>query len=59
MLLILIEAIAVARLKSSAAIGFAEWDARHDSSAFKFNRRFALTVFGGNSLGSGNESASE
>jgi transcriptional regulator GlxA family with amidase domain len=48
MSLILIEAIA-GRAKAEVIgrdLGLAEWDARHDSSAFKFNRRFALTVLG-------------
>jgi transcriptional regulator GlxA family with amidase domain len=48
MSLILIEAIA-GRDKAEAVgrdLGLAKWDARHDSSAFKFTRPFALTVIG-------------
>lgn len=48
MSLTLIEAIA-GRAKAEAVargIGLADWDARHDSGAFRFNRPFALTVIG-------------
>ncbi|MBN9221581.1 MAG: DJ-1/PfpI family protein [Mesorhizobium sp.] len=48
MMLTLIEAIA-GRDKAEAVgrdLGLAQWDARHDSSAFKFTRSFALTAIG-------------
>ncbi len=48
MSLTLIEAIA-GREKAEAVardLGFGRWDARHASDAFKFTRRFALTVMG-------------
>lgn len=48
MSLTLIEAIA-GRQKAEAVardLGLASWDARHDSSAFRFNRPFAMTVIG-------------
>ncbi|HEU5080738.1 MAG TPA: DJ-1/PfpI family protein [Opitutaceae bacterium] len=48
MTLTLIEAIA-GRDKAEAvarSLGVAEWNARHDSSAFKFTRPFALTAMG-------------
>jgi len=48
MMLTLIEAIA-GRQKAEAVageLGLAEWDARHDSNAFKFTRPFALTAMG-------------
>jgi transcriptional regulator GlxA family with amidase domain len=48
MALTLVEAIA-GREKAEAVardLGLAEWDARHDSSAFKVTRRFATTVLG-------------
>ena len=48
MMLTLIEAIA-GREKAEAVardLGLTQWDARHNSEAFKFNRRFALTVIG-------------
>jgi putative intracellular protease/amidase len=46
MSLILIEAIAGRAKAEDVAreLGLAEWDARHDSDAFKFTRPFALTV---------------
>jgi len=47
-MLTLIEAIA-GREKAEAVardLGLTQWDARHNSEAFKFNRRFALTVIG-------------
>ncbi|HEU4987117.1 MAG TPA: DJ-1/PfpI family protein [Rhizobiaceae bacterium] len=46
MMLTLIEAIA-GRAKAEAVaqdVGFSEWNARHDSDAFKFTRPFALTT---------------
>jgi putative intracellular protease/amidase len=48
MMLTLIEAIAGRRRAEeiAAELGLAQWDARHDSSAFKFTRPFAATVFG-------------
>ena len=48
MMLTLIEAIAGRDKAQSVAadLGLAGWDARHDSSAFHFNRPFALTVMG-------------
>jgi putative intracellular protease/amidase len=48
MMLTLIEAIAgQGKAQSVAAdLGLAGWDARHDSSAFHFNRPFALTAMG-------------
>src|SRR4030095_2207394 len=48
MSLTLIEAIA-GRDKAEAVgreLGLTDWDARHDSEAFKFTRRFALTAIG-------------
>src|SRR5688572_23570248 len=48
MMLTLIEAIA-GREKAQAVaqdLGLTQWDARHDSSAFKFTRPFAATVLG-------------
>ncbi|MDP3802288.1 DJ-1/PfpI family protein [Brevundimonas sp.] len=48
MMLTLIEAIA-GREKAGAVardLGVGAWDARHDSSAFRFSRPFALTVMG-------------
>jgi transcriptional regulator GlxA family with amidase domain len=48
MMLTLIEAIA-GREKAEAVardLGLAQWDARHDSDAFKFTRPFALTAIG-------------
>jgi putative intracellular protease/amidase len=48
MALTLIEAIA-GREKAEAVasdIGLSHWDARHDSDAFQFTRRFALTAIG-------------
>jgi putative intracellular protease/amidase len=48
MTLTLIEAIA-GRDKAEAVgrdLGLAQWDARHDSNAFKFTRPFALTAIG-------------
>jgi transcriptional regulator GlxA family with amidase domain len=48
MMLTLIEAIA-GRHKAEAVarhLGLTEWDARHDSDAFKFTRLFALTAVG-------------
>jgi len=48
MALTLIEAIA-GREKAGAVardIGLADWDARHDSAAFRFSRPFATTVLG-------------
>jgi transcriptional regulator GlxA family with amidase domain len=46
--LILIEAIAGRERAEAVArdLGLAEWDARHDSSAFAMTRPFALTVLG-------------
>jgi transcriptional regulator GlxA family with amidase domain len=48
MMLTLIEAIAGRDKAQSVAadLGLSGWDARHDSSAFHFNRPFALTVMG-------------
>jgi putative intracellular protease/amidase len=48
MMLTLIEAIASRDRAQSVAndLGLAGWDARHDSSAFHFNRPFALTAMG-------------
>lgn len=48
MMLTLIEAIAGHDKAQGVAVdlGLAGWDARHDSSAFHFNRPFALTVMG-------------
>jgi putative intracellular protease/amidase len=48
MMLTLIEAIAGRQKAESVAsdLGLAEWDARHDSNAFKFTRPFALTAMG-------------
>jgi putative intracellular protease/amidase len=48
MMLTLIEAIAGRDRAQSVAsdLGLAAWDARHDSSAFHFNRPFALTAIG-------------
>jgi len=48
MMLTLIEAIAGRDKAQSVAadLGLASWDARHDSSAFHFNRPFALTAMG-------------
>jgi putative intracellular protease/amidase len=48
MMLTLIEAIAGRDKAQSVAadLGLAGWDARHDSSAFHFNRPFALTAMG-------------
>lgn len=48
MMLTLIEAIA-GRQKAEAVgrdLGLVQWDARHDSAAFRFTRPFALTVMG-------------
>lgn len=48
MMLTLIEAIA-GRERAEAVgrdLGLAQWDARHDSAAFRFTRPFALTVMG-------------
>ena len=48
MMLTLIEAIA-GREKAEAVgrdLGLAQWDARHDSAAFRFTRPFAVTVMG-------------
>lgn len=46
--LTLIEAIAGRAKAQSVArdLGLAQWDARHDSSAFRFTRPFALTAMG-------------
>jgi putative intracellular protease/amidase len=46
MMLTLIESIAGRQRaeKIAAELGLAQWDARHDSSAFKFTRPFAATV---------------
>ena len=51
MALTLVEAIAgrARAERVSRDLGLADWDARHDSGAFKFTRPFALTVIG-NSL---------
>jgi putative intracellular protease/amidase len=51
MSLTLIEAIAGRGKAEMVArdLGLMDWDARHDSGAFRFNRTFALTVMG-NSL---------
>ncbi len=48
MALTLVEAIAGREKAASVArdLGIAAWDARHASAAFRFNRRFALTVLG-------------
>ncbi|WP_309085731.1 DJ-1/PfpI family protein [Chelativorans sp.] len=48
MMLTLIEAIAGREKAEGVArdLGLAQWDARHDSSAFKLTRPFALTVLG-------------
>ncbi len=48
MSLTLVEAIAGRPRAEAVArtLGLAGWDARHDSSAFRFNRRFASTVIG-------------
>lgn len=48
MMLTLLEAIAGRDKAEGIArgLGMAEWDARHDSSAFKLTRPFALTVLG-------------
>jgi putative intracellular protease/amidase len=48
MMLTLIEAIAGRDKAQGVAVelGLAGWDARHDSSAFHFNRPFALTAMG-------------
>jgi transcriptional regulator GlxA family with amidase domain len=48
MSLILIEAIAGRDKAGEVArsLGLAQWDARHDSSAFRFTRPFALTAMG-------------
>jgi len=48
MALTLVEAIAGNEKAASVArdLGFAAWDARHASAAFRFNRRFAMTVLG-------------
>jgi putative intracellular protease/amidase len=48
MTLTLIEAIAGRPQAEAVAreLGVSDWDARHDSSAFRFNRPFALTVIG-------------
>jgi transcriptional regulator GlxA family with amidase domain len=55
MMLTLIEAIAGRDKAEELArdLGLAEWDARHDSDAFKLTRRFVLTVIG-NTLASWN-----
>lgn len=48
MTLTLIEAIAGHAKAEAVArdLGLTDWDARHDSDAFRFNRPFALTVIG-------------
>jgi transcriptional regulator GlxA family with amidase domain len=48
MMLTLIEAIAGREKAEDVAqdLGLAQWDARHDSSAFKFTRPFGATVLG-------------
>jgi putative intracellular protease/amidase len=48
MMLTLIEAIAGRERAQAVAqdLGLAQWDARHDSSAFRFTRPFAATVLG-------------
>lgn len=48
MSLTLIEAIAGPARAADVGrtLGLADWDAGHDSDAFRFNRRFALTVLG-------------
>jgi putative intracellular protease/amidase len=48
MMLTLIEAIAGREKAESVAsdLGLPQWDARHDSNAFKFTRSFALTAMG-------------
>lgn len=48
MMLTLIEAIAGREKAESVArdLGLTHWDARHDSSAFRFTRSFALTAIG-------------
>lgn len=47
-MLTLIEAIAGPEKAREVAqdLGLAQWDVRHDSSAFKFTRQFAVTVLG-------------
>ena len=48
MMLTLIEAIAGGDKAEAVArdLGFMDWDARHNSDAFRFNRSFALTILG-------------